>query len=267
MRFPIACLLCLAAAAPAAAHDFWIAPDQYAAETGAPVEIDFFVGHGASADLWDLRWRRVVSLETRLGDRAQSRLGDLIPVTDGEPGATLRFDADGHYVVAFASHHAVSELPAERFEGYLEEEGLTLAARTRADAGTTGEPGREIYSRRAKTLIDVGDAQAGDPTMPVGHTLEIVPLSDPYAADFDGALAVRVLFRGAPLEGAQVSLDSQAIGRTLATERTGSDGVARFDVARQGGWMLNTVWSTPLISDGRADFETIFASLTFGYAP
>lgn len=267
MRLSLACLLCLTAAAPAAAHDFWIAPAQYAAEPGAPVEIDFLVGHGANADVWDLRWRRVVSLETRLGERAQSRLGDLTMVTDGDPGATLRFDADGHYVVAFASHHAVSELPAERFEGYLEEEGLTLAARTRAETGATGEPGREIYSRRAKTLVDVGDSPSGDPTLPVGHTLEIVPLSDPYASDFDGELAVRVLFRGAPLAGAQVSLDSLAVGRTLASERTDADGVARFDVARQGDWMINTVWATPLTGDIRADFETIFASLTFGYAP
>lgn len=267
MRTVLASLLTLAAAAPAAAHDFWIAPARYAVEQDAPVQVNFLVGHGTEAEPWDLRWRRIVAFESRLEAEATSRLTTLSPVGSGRPGARITFDQPGHHIIAFASHHATSELPGEAFENYLAEEGLDLAARHRAVAGLQDQPGREIYSRRAKTLIDVGQGQGGDPTRPVGHTLEIVPLADPYANGFDGDLPVQVLFRGEPLAGAQISLDSLDFGRSIETVRTDENGQARFETPTRGRWMLNTVWSTPLEFHRDADFETIFASFTFGYGP
>ena len=267
MRAIIATALTLLAASPAMAHDFWIAPDHYAVEVNEQIELGFLVGHGASAEPWDLRWRRVVSLETWLGREATPRLDSFVTLSDGSAGAGLIFERAGHHIVAFASHHAYSELPGDGFADYLQEEGLDLVADIRVEAGLQDEPGRELYSRRAKTLIDVGEGDGGDPTLPVGHTLEIVPLSDPYAEDFDGMLDVRVLFRGEPLEGAQLSYASLDIGRTVDTLRTDENGIASFTVPQIGRWMFNTVWSTPIEGHDTADYETIFASLTFGYAP
>ena len=49
----------------------------------------------------------------------------------------------------------------------------------------------------------------------------------------------------------------------LAPTVTDGQGRARFPM-RPGAWMLNVVWSNPSERDPRADFETIFSSLTFG---
>ena len=77
-------------------------------------------------------------------------------------------------MLAIHSAHAVSDLPAVRFNEYLKEEGLVPAQRLRAQAGRTNAPGREIYSRRAKALVQVGapiDNQR-HVTQPIGLTLE-----------------------------------------------------------------------------------------------
>ena len=101
-------------------------------------------------------------------------------------------------------------------------------------------------------------------TRPLGLTLEIVPDRNPYALRAGEELPVRVYYRGAPLPGARVTMtDLRADDRPAAVRRTDGQGRARFPM-RPGAWMLNVVWSNPSERDPRADFETIFSSLTFG---
>ena len=121
-----------------------------------------------------------------------------------------------------------------------------------------------LYSRRAKALVQVG-AQATDTvSQPIGQTLEIVPERNPYLVKPGEPLRVVVWFHGSPLPGASVVLESLGAGATHGTPAlTDSRGSASWPLPSKGDWKVNVVWSYP-IDDPRADYETIFCSLTFG---
>lgn len=260
--------LALALSGGASAHDFWLQPIRFQAQPAQPLAVTLQVGHGADRQRWARGLDRVVALfaigpggraDLRASFRAQDPDADMLPV----------FSRPGLHVLAMQTTHAQSELPAIRFNDYAKLEGLTPALALRARNGSMGTPGREIYSRRAKALIQVG-SPTGRPsalaTRPVGLTLEIVPDRDPYALGPTRQLPVHVLYNGKRLAGATVKLTSLEFdAKPIATAVTDAAGQATFRVPEAGEWLLNVVWTKPITGDPRGDFDTTFSSLTFGY--
>lgn len=267
---PLAALSCLAV--PVAAHDFWLQPQRFWIGTGATVPIAILVGHGADRAPWGVPASRILLLR----DVGPAGVVDHLPAARARAVAAIpamRFASPGTHVVVIQSGHATSDLPAVRFNDYLKEEGLTPALDLRTRTRTTGSAGREIYSRRAKTLVQVGPpgGRQGHVTRPMGMTLEIVPERNPYApvtqrSATPRAFPIRVLYEGRALAGALVKLtDLQADEKPVATRRTDSRGRTVFDVPRTGTWQFNVVWTKPIEGDARGDYDTTFSSLTFGF--
>lgn len=267
MKRLLTALTCLAIAPAAQAHDFWLLPATFSVEPTEPVSIGFIVGHGQEISDWKLGWDRIVSLN-HYGPDGHRGIGEtVIARIEETPGKSeLSLDAPGTHMITFTSRDSWIELEAEIFNGHVEKEGLTLVANKREADGTTEEPGTELYSRRAKTLIQVGDVYTDQVTQPVGQLLEIVPDRNPYALGRDDALPVSVYFRGEPLEGATIDLENLSVAdMAIQTMTTDSDGKASFKFGKAGTWKVNVIWSVPLENNERADFDTIFTSLTFGY--
>lgn len=254
--------------APLAAHDFWLQPQRFWTSLGARVPMTFLVGHGAA------RQRSSIAQDRFSVFRAVGPGG----VVDRRPELTIGQAADvapgftqpGTYVVAFSTTNVLSDLPALRFNDYAKVEGLTLVMRQRAANNTATKPGRELYSRRGKALIQVGPVgrlPQSHVTRPVGLGLEIVPLISPYAQGNSRTLPVRVLYQGRPLPGALVKLNNLA-SDTEPVEKhlTDSNGQASFAARRSGNWQLNVVWSQPLPKNPQAEFLTTFSSLSFGFS-
>ena len=259
--------LSLLAALPATAHDFWLQPDNFRVAPGGTTAMSLQVGHGKDRQKSLMAKDRVVRFESvstagHLDRRGELRLGDA------NANSALKFTVPGVHVLAFETNGTYSELPAIRFNDYLKAEGLTPAITQRANTKATDKPGRETYSRRAKALVQVGAYKPADDavvTKPVGLTLEIVPQTNPYAPGFKGKLPVRILYMGKPLAGATVMLnnldfDSRPVEKVLSD----AQGVAVFDLPKTGSWQFNVIWTRP-VSRGKADFDTVFSSLTLGY--
>lgn len=257
-------LLC----APLAAHDFWLQPARFWTSPGVQVPMTFLVGHGVARQRSSIAKDRY-SLFRALGPRGLvDRKSEL---TLGQASdAALGFTQPGTYVVAFSTTNVASDLPALRFNDYATAEGLTLVLQQRAATDTATRPGRELYSRRGKALIQVGAAgRLAQPyvTAPVGLALEIVPLISPYALGNSRVLPVRVLYQGRPLAGAMVKLNNLAAdAEPVEKHLTDSNGVASFAARRSGDWQLNVVWSQPMAGNRLADFFTTFSSLSFGFS-
>jgi uncharacterized GH25 family protein len=167
-------------------------------------------------------------------------------------------------MLAFTSNQSLSDLPADKFNAYAAHEGLTLPLAKRRADGTTGLNGRELYSRRAKALVQIGSDTTSVVTKPIGQTLEIVPSKNPYALMPGEPLRLRIWFHGAPLAGASVVLERLGEGAKHGTPVISDrNGEVTFKIGQDGDWKTNVVWSYP-ISDPRAEYETIFSSLTFG---
>jgi uncharacterized GH25 family protein len=266
-----AILGCLALANSADAHDFWVQPLSFWIAPNASVMTTLQVGHGEFRQRWNSDASRVVQFRSigpggvSTDHQSELRNGTM------EQDHLVRFGAQGTHVLILETNHAQSTLPGIRFQDYLKQEGLTPALDIRARTKTEDQPGREIYSRRAKALVQVGppsDIPQPWVTRPVGFSLEIVPETNPYSIDAKGQLAIRVYSEGRPLAGATVMLNNlQFDGRPVQTVVTDMSGRAVFSFPRTGSWQLNVLWTKPLKDDPTADFDTTFSSLTFGFSP
>ena len=101
---------------------------------------------------------------------------------------------------------------------------------------------------------------------PTGAALELVAEADPYAPASGRALPVRVYYEGGPLAGAKVRLTGlDDDGEPLAVRTTDAEGRVALPWPQQGRWRITTAWTKPLPPGEAADFETVFASLSFGF--
>ncbi len=250
------------------AHAFWIEPQEFHLEAPTSTNVLFRVGDGADIEPWNLRWDNIVSLRTYTARGVTDHQAEITPRTeDTEGSADVRFDTAGTHIIAFESQPSFSDLEAARFNPYAEEEGLTAVLAERERNGTTGENGTELYVRRAKALVQVGSETTDNVLQPIGQTLEIVPERNPYTLGDNRQLPVRVLFRGEPLAGALIELIDLAVPEEpLARLRTDAGGRTAFQVPTRGQFLLNVIWSVPIPDDDRAEFDTIFSSLSFGYS-
>jgi len=258
-------------AASAQAHDFWLQPLRFWTVPNSTVVTSLQVGHGKDRQRWDADADRVA----KFGDIGPGGVyTDHLKILKSgsmDEDHVVPFGKPGAHILVLTTSHAESTLPGLRFQDYLKQEGLTPALELRARTRTEDQPGREIYSRRAKALVQVGPAVTTPQpwvTKPVGLSLEIVPETNPYTPGANGPLAVRVYYEGRLLSGATVMLNNlQFDGHPLRTAVTDKQGRAVFDFPRTGAWQLNVLWTKPLSNNPKADFDTTFSSLTFGFPP
>ena len=260
-----ALVVLVTASQPAQAHDFWISLDQWHLPGDGPVNADFRVGTGAEPERWRLRPERVVAFRTISPDLSVAdRTATLVsPETQKWYDAIVPLSGAGTHLLMFETTPAVSDLEAQAFDDYVAHEGLSAVAAHRAALKTPGTNGRELYARRAKALVQLGSVCSDQVLQPVGLSLEIVPLVNPHCATQD-SLPVEVRFRGKPLPGALVRMESLSDPAGEVELRTDASGRAAFAMPRQGNWKISLVWSVPIEDNVQADYDTLFSSLTFG---
>lgn len=252
--------------ATASAHSFWLEPETHTPTIGEEVQVDFRVGDiGKEAAEWGLYWERVGALRLFSPQETVDQQTGVRTTTSDKPGGvTIVAPQAGTHTLAFASNPSFSDFEAERFNRYLDHQGLTAIADFRATRGLEGKNGTELYARRAKALFQVGNETTENVLKPVGQTLEIVPLANPFDFEQSAPLPVKVLWRGEPLAGA--SLMVARGGGEKGSEvvfKTDQTGQTTFEYHPDERYLLSVVWGEPAPNDERADYFTIFASLTF----
>lgn len=169
--------------------------------------------------------------------------------------------------VATRDRHAALELPEEaalvavHFDnGYWTK---------RADGSWVNEPRSVVpdaqqaghYVKHLLAVLKPGASIAPQPDL----VLQILPLVDPLTVAADGALPVRVLLDGAPLEGAKVIADyvNRADDPPIVTD---SKGEATVVVRNQGLNVIAVAHDVPTPGDADADKIGHFATLSFTLA-
>ncbi|MDI1365560.1 MAG: DUF4198 domain-containing protein [bacterium] len=255
-------------AGAALAHDFWIQPSAFWVAPQSVIPVSLQVGHGPNRQRWEADADRVTGFYSLGSFGKFDRIPEL-RAGDMSQDHPLKFTTPGVQILVLTTSNTQSELPGLRFDAYLKDEGLTPAIDARAAAKANDMPGRELYSRRAKALVQVGPALAKPQALvirPVGLTLEIVPEVDPYVVGAGESVPVRVIYQGKPLAGALVKLNNLDFdGRPIQQVTTDAAGRAVFKIPRFGSWQLNVIWTKALRGDPKADFETVFSSLTLGF--
>lgn len=249
-------LLLGALAAPLAAHDFWIEPSTFHPAPGEPVELRLRVGERFHGDPVAFDPRRVESFR---GVGAGGTL-EVAGEAGDEPAGRFHPPAPGDWWIVYDSEPAPIELEGAAFERYLAEEGLETVLAERRARGESARPGREIYSRCAKSVVRAG---SGGPAAPrrVGLELELVLEEAPSGP---GDLRVQLIFRGEPLAGARVVALTATRPDAPLVAHTDDDGRAVLPLAAGGVWLVKSVHMVPAPADRRdeADWESLWASLT-----
>lgn len=265
---PSALALVLLAAAGASAHDFWIKPSTFRPAPGSSIEVALEIGHPGEEEPYARNPQRIERFVIA-GPGTGGPAIDISGAPGAHPAGATSVAGPGLYVIAYDSTHARSELPAEKFESYLEEEGLEHAIAARAAEGASEQPGKEIYSRCAKSIVRAAepghesqpDHQAA--MNPLGMRLELIPQADPTTLAAGSTLKVVLLFDGKPVEGVKVEAMPIARPHSLPPMRTAADGSVSFTIDHAGPWMLHAVhiFDAPKASGAR--WESLWASLTF----
>jgi uncharacterized GH25 family protein len=198
-------------ALPLAAHDFWIEPSSFRPARGEALTASLRVG------------------EKFHGDPIER---DGIEFVERGPLTVIGYRS--------ASFGKVS-LPREKFDTYLEEEGLRIQARTNGLQ-------RERYLRFAKAVAGSGPIEEATS---LGWRFELVPLSESR---------FQLLYEGQPLRDSLVVAISRSGNRV--EQRTNAEGTVSLELPR-GTWLVKSVHMIPAPARSGFDWESLWASLTF----
>lgn len=244
----------------ARAHDFWIEPAAFRTQVQARVPLRLYVGQDFKGDslvyLPDLIERYAVAGPA--GERA------IDAIAGDDPPGEFRPERAGLHIVLYRGRNSsVTFDTAEEFERYLDKEGLERVRdrddyRRRIDR----KPIRESFSRCAKALIAVGAAGAGADRA-LGLRLELIAGKNPYARGDSGQLPVQLLFEGKPLAGALLIAFNKADPLRKRRARSGPDGRASLAIDRPGIWLITAVHMIPAPRGMDAEWESVWASLSF----
>lgn len=262
-----ALFLALALSAPgtASAHDTWIRPLAFRLASGQAVTAMVSSGHGLQAQS-AMRRRRFRHLALHPSGKARRDCRKVVAFKRRPHLSRMDFAAPN----AGVSCLALSTLPLSitlsdvKTAGYLREIGAPPdVLRAWGDQRGLGLPWVEWYTKHAKAYVRIGQGRA--PVWPkcVGLGLELVPLTDPTRCRTNGAqaLAVQVLWRGAPLSGLAVRVSHDRVpGEHLFHSE--ADGLLRLPNLGRG---VHLATATHLRLPDRPDgaWHSDFTTLTY----
>jgi len=246
------------------AHEFWLSPDKFIYQKGEKINVRFFVGENFEGENWKGNNEKIQSLKLYFGSVSD----DLLAYISEQEGDSLEMTMldEGTNLVAFNSTNSYIELEAAKFNEYLKEDGLTDAIEYRKQNKEADSAGREYYQRCSKTLIQVGKVK--DKTFSVATKLpvDIIPLSNPYSLKNNDTLRVKILFQNTPLPNTLIKIWLRKSDKTIKTDLVSDDnGEIKFPVLVAGKWMISVVKMVRLENDPKAEWQSYWGSLTWGY--
>jgi len=242
---------------PALAHDFWIEPESFRPAVGQKVPVHLYVGmdfKGDPAPYIPEWFERYVYVNAQGEKPVPGLPGD-------DPAGTVPISATGLTVIGYRStKFTVTFDTAEEFEKYLIKEGLernlALLNKSKPSKGKI----TENYSRSAKALLMNGAATTPADRV-LGFRIELIAEKSPYTDK--GPIPFRLRYENRSLAGALVVAFNKAAPLDKLKARTDREGRVTFDFKRRGTWLVTAVHMIPAPSGSDAQWESIWASLSF----
>ncbi|MEM6318043.1 MAG: DUF4198 domain-containing protein [Bacteroidota bacterium] len=121
-----------------------------------------------------------------------------LPFTAGEAGT---------YVVGVSTKARNIELTADKFNSYLEHDGVLDILDYRTKNDLLDQDAVESYEKHVKAIYQVGDVRSNDWNVVLGYPIEFVPQVNPYEKYSGEQLEVQLLLDGKPLTNQLVYAD------------------------------------------------------------
>ena len=262
----LAVILLLASAASLAAHDLFLKLESYFVEPGSTVRVHVLNGTFSKSEGAVTRDRlRHLGVVTPDGV-VQLDTADW-QATGDTSLLTLQMSAAGTYVIGASLRPRELRLEAKDFNAYLASDGVPDILAERRRDNELDRPARERYHKHVKAIVQVGDERTEGYRTVLDYPAELVPLDNPYALRVGGVLRVRALVEGQAVANQLVVSGGRTPSGARITQRsvrTDSTGVARVRIGSRGAWYVKFIHMERATADTTIDYESKWATLTFG---
>lgn len=255
----------LAVTDKAAAHEFWIDPQDFTIEVGETLLADLRVGQEFSGAAMSFLPRNFDTFCVMNNDEvieAEGRFGDIPALNMAGLQAGLAV------VVHQTTANQLTWTTWERFLNFAIHKDLGDVTTMHQARGLSQEDVTEDYIRYAKSLVAVGDGTGADSR--VGLRAELVALANPYIDDVSAGMPMQLWYDAALQPDYQVELFAEdAAGEvTITYHRTDAEGVVLLPVEPGMTYMADAVFLEAVepASAGDAIWVTHWANMTFSTA-
>lgn len=246
------------------AHEFWLMPQRFLVKVGELVKVSIQVGEHFTNEGTDVKRDRIDRFLHYFQSSQEDVSNQVQEGSDG--GVSVRFQTEGTHLLSYRSNNKFIELAADKFNAYLKEDGLEPVLEQRRKSGQINKPGRELYSRCVKSLLQAGKKPDNTYQRSTGDRLELLPKQNPYALPDNAPLIIQVVFDQQPLQQALVRVWNRHEGKVVVdTLRSDLQGSIHFPLRRQGTWMVSVVQMIPYPDSKTADWQSFWGNLTFGF--
>jgi uncharacterized GH25 family protein len=248
------------------AHEFWIEPDASQIVVGDDFTATLKVGQdlaGSTYSYIPANFERFTITANGATKPVKSRVGD-------NPALQMEADQLGLHIIAYqSSFETLTYASSEKFEEFLEYEGLDWVLDAHRRRGLPSDGFKEIYTRFAKALVQVGpygfNSSSNDQA--VGLPLELVALRSPFEPD-RRQIEVQLLRSGEVLADIQVATFQRNADGTVSRRltRTNEKGIAEVQIIGDGFVLVSAVHMEALDAEaGEAMpvWQSLWASLSF----
>ena len=250
------------------AHEYWLEPVASIVKMGNKALVNIKNGEEFTGPSFPYNPDRVssISVSGKQSTRSYSgRLGDYPAI---RPKLTF---AGIHSIAIETNPQTLTYSSWDKFTGFLDYHGFTHILDRHSKRKLPKSDVIENYTRSAKTLLQVKDANDQQPTLadtasyqnalaPSGHEFEMVLLEPPFGAI--SSVRLMLLFRGEPLAKRQTEMfwNGNKSERLIAV--TDDAGIATFELLNNGKYLLSAVHLT-LPNTEDAHWASYWASITF----
>jgi uncharacterized GH25 family protein len=246
-------------------HEFWLEPVRFILKPGEKVCVKFRVGENFNGENWQGTRASVEELKLFYKD-VDDDLKNLLSDSIAGDSLNLQFFDEGTVMVTYESTNKYIQISADTFQTYLKEDGLKNAFDYRAANGLIDSMGREYYKRSVKTIFQIGATKDSSYNRKTDLPLDIIPLKHPYSLKKGQELPVKILFKDSVLANNMVKVWHKQNGKTEMKDLyTDENGRLQVPVSLSGEWMLSVVKMEALSDTSRANWQSYWGSLTWGY--
>jgi hypothetical protein len=176
-----AILATLAVSAPvmAGAWPLWVVPSEWRPSAPGTITIQVLTESDGGTPVRPLPLDHIASL--RIIDAHGSRdLGRALK-RGGSPTIPITVRTTGSAIIAVETVPQTQTLGPDAFNAFLVREGFTEEVAAREKLGTQAQPAIVNIVYFLKSVVQTGDKASANYFAPIGQSLEVIPLDDPYA--------------------------------------------------------------------------------------
>jgi uncharacterized GH25 family protein len=246
----------------AQSHEVWMQTQKFRFNPGEEAAISFMVGENFEGEDWSLQKNKIEKLDHHHLAKSTDIRSLLKP--DAKDKLKIKFTEEGTHLISLQSNYAFIEMDNEKFNAYLEEDGIEDILESRKKSTATNKPVKERYARFLKLLVQTGSKTDDTYKKKTGMRVEIIPGANPYNIKSGDYLGCQVLLDGKPVPHQLVKVWNK-IGTTTFLQNiyTENDGSIKFPISSKGAWMVSTVKMIPSETPD-ADWQSMWGSLVFG---